>query len=329
MRLRKVDPTAVFAAQDGTPIESYQRNPLDQGSVAVHMLGLSQDLTYQSANTTTTADTVFELSVDGDPFKVCFNLSDRTVMKYTEGLPLAPYYPGEVHLHPLTKLSMLAPPGTRARFTCFFVSSAFMREVAAETGLTNGAGPASDPGPREPWLLSARIPASVLQSLATIEACPLRGGLRRLYIEAKTLEILALVLTVMHAEGEPAEEPHLRPREVRRVHEARDIIDSRLDDLPSLRELARAVGMSTTTLKKAYRAVFGVPVYQYARNERLSRARTLLSLGELSVSEAADRVGYQSLSHFSLAFKRQFGVLPSEIWPRTIKEMSPEDKRRR
>ncbi len=83
--------------------------------------------------------------------------------------------------------------------------------------------------------------------------------------------------------------------------------------------------MSTTALKRAYRVVFGVPVYEYARNERLQRARILLAEGELSVGEVAARVGYQSLSWFSLAFKKKFGMLPSEVWPCTVKELSSGD----
>ncbi len=83
--------------------------------------------------------------------------------------------------------------------------------------------------------------------------------------------------------------------------------------------------MSTTALKRAYRIVFGVPVYEYARNQRLQRARALLSEGELSVGEVAVRVGYQSLSWFSLAFKRKFGMLPREVWPHTVKELSSGD----
>ena len=45
----------------------------------------------------------------------------------------------------------------------------------------------------------------------------------------------------------------------------------------------------------------------------------------IDLSEVADRVGYQSLSWFGIAFKRQFGTLPSEIWPRTVKDLSSTD----
>ncbi len=115
MRLRRLAVTSVFPTRDEILFDEYQRNPLDKGLCNVHMLSLSRDLTYQMADATTTVDTVFELKVDGDPFKLCFNLCDRTVMNYVEGLPVRSYSPGELPFCPLTRLSMLAQPGTRAR----------------------------------------------------------------------------------------------------------------------------------------------------------------------------------------------------------------------
>lgn len=44
---------------------------------------------------------------------------------------------------------------------------------------------------------------------------------------------------------------------------------------------------------------------------RLSRAAQLLEQQTGQVSEIADRVGYRNASHFSLAFKRVYGVAPS------------------
>jgi AraC-like DNA-binding protein len=175
-------------------------------------------------------------------------------------------------------------------------------------------------------MLDARAPTEAVRALAMIDGCPLRGPLRRLYVEAKALEIIALLLARLpFGGGKPTEVLSLRPRDIRKAHEARDLVQSRLNDLPTLSEIAREVGMSTTALKRAYRMVFGVAVYEYARNERLQRAMGLLTVGELSVSEVAARVGYQSLSWFSLAFKRQFGVLPREVWPHTVKELSSGD----
>jgi AraC-like DNA-binding protein len=313
-RAGELTPSALFSTATGESIEYYRKYPEEVGAVEVHLVTLGCQLSYLRVDYTASGgDLLLGMRMDGDPYKLCVNLSNRLVMSYVEGLGVSPYLPGEVQLYPLTRMAVLVSAGASGGFPGLLVSHEFMSEVATGTGL---------PPDRGPWRMRARAPDAALEDFALMEGCPLQGGLRRLYIEAKALDALGLLLAqVCSGRGEAAIARALRQRYVRKVHEARDIVHSRLDDLPTLSEMAWAVGMSTTALKKAFRTVFGIPLYAYARNERLKQAKALLAEGELSVGEVADRVGYQSLSYFSAAFKRQFGVLPSGVWRRMFNSL--------
>jgi len=326
-RADQLKPTVLLPTGEDRPAEHYGKRPVDVGSTDSHLLAFGRHLSYyRSEYTAAREECILGMRVEGDPYKLCFNLSDRVVTNYVQGLGAAAWYPGTIHLHPFTSATVLVSPGTRARFAFLVVARDFMGEIAAEAGLPKGVRPPSEPSEHEPWLMSGNAAGGVLGILASIEGSPLQGGLRRLYAEAKALELIALLLAQMCLGSSEDPGPStLRARDVRKVHEARDILHGSIDDLPSLAQIARAVGMSATGLKRAYRAVLGVPVYQDARNERLRRARVLLAQGDLSVSEVADRVGYRSQSYFTVAFKKQFGVLPREVWPRTVKKMSSKD----
>jgi AraC-like DNA-binding protein len=322
---RDLAPSVAFASRAGEWSESYWQEPNDVGVVDCHRLVLGTGLSYHRTICTASGDaTVLGLRVEGDPYKLGFNLSDQALPCYIEGLEVSPWLPGSVYFYPIRTAAALVPHGARATLSFLLVSRDFMREIVAGTGLPDELRPASKPPNHEPWVLYTKPPAAAVQAVAMIDGCPLVGPLRRLYVEAKALEVIALLLSRMYAIKEPTD-ARLRPREVRKAYEARDIVDSRLDDLPSLTNLARAVGMSTTALKRVYRRTFGLPIYEYARNERLQRARALLAEGEFSVAEVAARAGFQSLSWFSLAFKRRFGVLPREVWSRAVKELSSRD----
>ena len=94
---------------------------------------------------------------------------------------------------------------------------------------------------------------------------------------------------------------------------AREILVDNLETPPSLSELSKQIGLNTFKLKKNFKELFGVPVFKYLQNERLTKAHHLIRQEGLSIQEAAWQVGYDSLSSFSNAFSRKFGFRPSEI----------------
>ena len=94
---------------------------------------------------------------------------------------------------------------------------------------------------------------------------------------------------------------------------AKEILSRNLDSPPSLSELSRKIGLNATKLKKEFKEVFGVPVFKYLQNERLTTAHGLIQTKQATVQEAAWHVGYDSLSSFSNAFAKKFGYRPSQI----------------
>ena len=98
-----------------------------------------------------------------------------------------------------------------------------------------------------------------------------------------------------------------------RLERAKEILSNNLENPPSLSELSKELGLNTTKLKKEFKEVFGLPVFKYLQNERLTTAHGLISTKEATVQEAAWHVGYDSLSSFSNAFAKKFGYRPSQI----------------
>lgn len=102
----------------------------------------------------------------------------------------------------------------------------------------------------------------------------------------------------------------LRPDDIERLHHAKEILISNLDNPPSLLNLARLVGINDRKLKQGFRQVFGTTVYGYFQEYRMRQAKRLLAEGSLNVTEVAYAVGYTSPSRFCDAFKRQFSITP-------------------
>jgi AraC-like DNA-binding protein len=94
---------------------------------------------------------------------------------------------------------------------------------------------------------------------------------------------------------------------------AKNILLDNIENPPSLTELSKQIGLNTFKLKRDFKELFGVPVFKYLQNERLTLANTMIRNQEATVQEAAWHVGYDSLSSFSNAFEKKFGYRPSHI----------------
>lgn len=111
----------------------------------------------------------------------------------------------------------------------------------------------------------------------------------------------------------------LSTRDKRLLSIAKDILLSDLSSAPTIAELAKTVGINQCKLKKGFKALFGKSIYASFQEERMRRAMDLLKSN--NVTETAIALGYSNISHFSTAFRKQYGVLPKEARRELVYEL--------
>ncbi|HVG41712.1 MAG TPA: AraC family transcriptional regulator [Chitinophagaceae bacterium] len=82
---------------------------------------------------------------------------------------------------------------------------------------------------------------------------------------------------------------------------------------PTIKELSREAAMSESKLKKIFKVVYTLPPYEYFQKQRMQKAMQLLLSGNYAIKDVGYTLGYANLSNFTLAFKKEFGKLPSDI----------------
>ncbi len=76
--------------------------------------------------------------------------------------------------------------------------------------------------------------------------------------------------------------------------------------------LAEQANMSRSSFSATFTQVLEVPPLQYLREHRMRTASRLLHDSSLGLKEISSRVGYDSVSAFSMAFKRFSGLAPGD-----------------
>lgn len=104
-------------------------------------------------------------------------------------------------------------------------------------------------------------------------------------------------------------------------------IESNLNnDQFGVHSLAKAVGMSRSSLHRKLEKLQGVSTSRFIREYRLQRALEILKQEEVTASEVAYRVGFSSATYFNTCFHKFHGYTPGEVKSRIPTEIEEQDK---
>lgn len=131
-----------------------------------------------------------------------------------------------------------------------------------------------------------------------------------LFVRAKIMELLAH--EVERYCGPLDKDYCLQPDDIARLQMAKKVMMENMATPPTLRELARLVGLNQKKIKQGFHELFNTTVFGFLRRYRMEQAKLLFEKDMASVSEVANAVGYTNVSHFGVTFKSHHGVLPGE-----------------
>ena len=95
-------------------------------------------------------------------------------------------------------------------------------------------------------------------------------------------------------------------------YEFKEVIHSHLYEDVNLEELAYFTGLSLSSFKRKFKAIFNSSPAQYIKGKRLDQAKLLLDTTKLRISEIAYDCGFNDIGYFSKSFQTAFNVSPSE-----------------
>jgi len=138
---------------------------------------------------------------------------------------------------------------------------------------------------------------------------PFKGMMKRSYLEAKIIEMFLLQIE----SHKPVRSIDLKRGEQDKVVAAKEYLDENYQRKIRIIDLATTVGTNQQTLKKGFKEMFGTTIFGYYNGLRMDLAKFLLLDGGKNIAEVSDEIGYKNPQHFTVAFKKKFGVLPKNL----------------
>ncbi len=127
------------------------------------------------------------------------------------------------------------------------------------------------------------------------------------------IKILELLLYLAKMEFTPqsklAEYQFELTETIRKIH---DQLLQHMEQRITIEELSRQYLINPTTLKNAFKSVYGTSIAAHIKEHRMRQAARMLIESNMNIAEIAQAVGYDSQSKFATAFKAYFKVLPRE-----------------
>ncbi len=99
----------------------------------------------------------------------------------------------------------------------------------------------------------------------------------------------------------------------RKLTRGKDFLENHLGEEITIGKAAEYAMLSEFHFFRLFKKTFGVTPWQFLIQKRLFSAMNLLLTGNYSVTEASIETGFADVHSFSKAFKKHYGLTPSEI----------------
>ena len=96
----------------------------------------------------------------------------------------------------------------------------------------------------------------------------------------------------------------------KRISDTLNYMSEHIEENPSVKQLADMCNVSEVYFRRQFKKCIGMTPIEYRNIIRLSKARSFLEYGDISIQEISDTLGYSTVSHFIKEFRTHYGSSP-------------------
>lgn len=138
---------------------------------------------------------------------------------------------------------------------------------------------------------------------------------KKLLFQSISTELLAKILSLFdYRKDSPLKEVIKNQQDINLLLEIREKLTKDFGKgCPTIQSISEEFGISSTKLKSSFKIFYGKSIFQYFQQERMELAKKMIESGN-SIADVGYKIGYNNLSKFSSAYRKQFGFNPKETY---------------
>ncbi|WDF69649.1 AraC family transcriptional regulator [Sphingobacterium oryzagri] len=151
------------------------------------------------------------------------------------------------------------------------------------------------------------------QAIEGIRECKQDGHLKRMFTDARILELIMYQLE-QFSQYLQDEKEVLQDEDIEKLDRVRELLEQNFVNPPTQKELAKKALLNESKLRTGFKKYFGTTIYDFITRKRMVEARRLIVEEKRgNMYEIGNLVGFKHQASFTNAFKRYYGMPPSEV----------------
>ncbi len=163
------------------------------------------------------------------------------------------------------------------------------------------------------WSTAKPMTMSLHLAINEILNCNLTSNAKVYYLESKIRLLLIDLFLGQEKQIGRNREVSLSASDYETIENLVHYIETHLKKPLTIKELSAVAGYNTTKLKSYFKKVHNTTIFKFITSLRMQKAKALILEDNYTIAQASYEVGYSNPQHFTVAFKKNMGYLPSAL----------------
>ncbi|BDD07285.1 helix-turn-helix transcriptional regulator [Aureibacter tunicatorum] len=163
------------------------------------------------------------------------------------------------------------------------------------------------------WYFYFRLPSHIESLVRDCFMIVNDKKIRKSIFYSRAYEIIARISILVEDQGQFIVKKNIHADDLSLMLQLKEYLLQDFSQPPSIEKLSKKYHMSISKIQRSFQSVYGISILKFFNQHRLEEAQRQIKYTDKTLLTISEELGFNSLPHFSSAFKKQFNENPSDL----------------